>query len=339
MKRFPFLPSLSPYLTRLSIFLALFGAFLLPGTSAGAKPAKSYSVADLKSADDCRAALKGDTAEMVRRKAFKKLLYSQDNFEEAVALGLKDRDGQIRRTAIYELFMKDRSRALPVMKEMLNDPDPSVCIMILELSRSLEDKAVSEELAGKVLRDSKVPEVRKAASRVLGFNFFKEPKLYSNDPANDHEVICLQTIDLPKTGWRLKLDESEIGHRAKQPYFLENLDDSDWQPISIGLSWEKQGIVYDGIAWYRLKITLPEMPAGAQAAELHFFGVDECAWVWVNGGYVGQHNMGTRGWNIPFKVECTKELHWGKENTIVVRVEDAEQAGGIYKGIALEVLK
>ncbi|MBR4675331.1 MAG: HEAT repeat domain-containing protein [Victivallales bacterium] len=276
---------------------------------------------------------------VLRRKAFKKLLYSAETFEKAVAFGLKDRDAQIRRIAIYELFMHDRKRALPVMHKMVADDSPEVCIMVVELARALEDKGEREAIAEKVLAASKVSEVRKAASRALGFDFFREVTLYSSNPANDHEVVTLKAIELPKNGWLFKTDESEMGHRGEKPFFLETLDDSEWRPISIGLSWERQGIPYDGIAWYRLKLKLPEKPEGAQASELHFLGVDEAAWVWVNGTFVGQHNLGTRGWNIPFKVDCTKELRWGAENSIVVRVEDAEQAGGIYKGIILEVLK
>ena len=210
------------------------------------KQTSSFTVAGLKTIKDCWAALKGDSDEVVRRKAFKKLLYSQESFEEAVAFGLKDRDGQIRKVSIYELFMKDRDRALSVMRTMIHDSDPMVCVMVIELSRSLEDKSVMTELATEVLQSSKIPEVRKAASKALGFDFFKEVKLYSNNPANDHEVICLQTIELPKTGWRLKLDESEVGHRPKNRFFAEKLDDSDWRPIEIGLSWEKQGVIYDG---------------------------------------------------------------------------------------------
>lgn len=289
--------------------------------------------------DDSWAILRGNTDVVLRRKAFKRLLYSEATFEKAVSFGLADDDSQIRKTCLYELFMKDRGRALPVMHKMVADDSPEVCIMVVELARALEDKTEREAIAMKMLATSKVSEVRKAASRALGFDFFREVTLYSSNPANDHEVVTLKTIELPKDGWRFKTDESEVGHRGEQPFFLEKLDDSEWHPISIGLSWEKQGIPYDGIAWYRLKLTLPEKPEGAQASELHFFGVDECAWVWVNGTYVGQHNLGDRGWNIPFKLDVTKELRWGQENLIVVRVEDSAQAGGIYKGITLEVLK
>ena len=289
--------------------------------------------------DDSWATLRGQSDMVLRRKAFKRLLYSPESFEEAITFGLKDKDAQIRRISLYELFMKDRRRALPVMHKMVADASPEVCIMVMELARALNDKKETETLAEKVLAASKIPEVRKAASKALGFDFFKEVTLYSSNPANDHEVLVLKAIELPKDGWRFKIDESEVGHHGDKPFFLEALDDSDWQPISIGLSWERQGIQYDGIAWYRLKLKLPEKPEGTQASELHFLGVDEAAWVWVNGTFVGQHNLGAKGWNIPFKVDCTKELRWGEENSIVVRVEDSEQAGGIYKNVILEVLK
>ena len=299
-----------------------------------------YSIADLSTPQVCWSVLKSDAGEVLRRKAYKKLLYSPETFDAAVEFGLKDRDSQIRRITLYELFAKDKKRALPVMQQFaVAEEAPDVLIMLIELSSALDDKAAAQAMVEKVFARTKLPEVRKMASRSMGFNFFKDVKLYSSNPANDHEVVCIKAIELPSDGWLFKTDEGETGHRGKNPFFKEKIDEAGWRPSSIGLSWEKQGVVYDGIAWYRLKLDLPEMPEGAQAAELHFLGVDECAWVWVNGSYIGQHNLGLRGWNIPFKLDCTKELRWGQGNTIVVRVEDTQLGGGIYKGIALEVLK
>ncbi len=79
------------------LFLALFWAFGVFGQG------------------DSWATLRGQSDVVLRRKAFKRLLYTPENFEEAIAFGLKDKDAQIRRISLYELFMKDRKRALPVM--------------------------------------------------------------------------------------------------------------------------------------------------------------------------------------------------------------------------------
>ena len=67
-------------------------------------------------------------------------------------------------------------------------------------------------------------------------------------------------------------------------------------------------------------------------------GVDEEAWVWINGEYVGQHAEGPIGWNRPFRFNVAKELKWGETNVLVVRVNDSANGGGIYKGIRLEAM-
>ena len=71
------------------------------------------------------------------------------------------------------------------------------------------------------------------------------------------------------------------------------LDDSTWQPIEAGRSWEGQGHRdYTGFAWYRRRIVIPPgMPAGLDVAhrELALFlpGVDDAAEVYWNGKLVG----------------------------------------------------
>ena len=40
-----------------------------------------------------------------------------------------------------------------------------------------------------------------------------------------------------------------------------------------------------------------------------------------------------------FKLDITKEVKWGAENVLVVRVEDTEGAGGIWKPVTVEVVK
>ncbi len=68
------------------------------------------------------------------------------------------------------------------------------------------------------------------------------------------------------------------------------LDDSRWQPIKVGRSWEGQGHRdYTGFAWYRRHIVVP---AGTPAhAELALFlpGVDDAAEVYWNGRLVGSY--------------------------------------------------
>ena len=73
--------------------------------------------------------------------------------------------------------------------------------------------------------------------------------------------------------------------------------------------------------------------------EICFDGVDECAWVWINGRNVGQHDLGPDGWDKPFTLDITEEVRWGERNQITVRVQDSAYAGGIWKPVRIEVLQ
>jgi hypothetical protein len=73
-------------------------------------------------------------------------------------------------------------------------------------------------------------------------------------------------------------------------------------------------------------------------AELYFPLVDEEAWVWLNGSYVGQRAEGQDAWNKPFYLDITNEILWGKENILTVRVFDSDKAGGICKEPQLHLL-
>ena len=120
--------------------------------------------------------------------------------------------------------------------------------------------------------------------------------------------------------------------------FQTDFDDSGWRSMDIGY-WEFQGVEdYDGIAWYRIRFTLPE-EVDHNAVEIHFDGVDESAWVWLNGIYLGCHDMGEMGVDMPFAMDGTKEARWGGENVLAVRILDTGRAGGITKPVHIEILK
>ena len=113
---------------------------------------------------------------------------------------------------------------------------------------------------------------------------------------------------------------------------------SRWKKIRMGV-WEKQGYPgYDGVAWYQIKFKMPPKME-CNAVEIAFDGVDESAWVWLNGIYLGAHDIGPGGWNKPFAVDCRKEIRWGGENVLTVRVYDAAFSGGIYKPVRVDILK
>ena len=179
-------------------------------------------------------------------------------------------------------------------------------------------------------------DVRRSANRIVDFPFFREVRLLRNDPTHDHEVVTVMSVPLPQEGWRFHTDPMENGHH--KGWFESDFNDSKWKQLKVGV-WETQGYHgYDGIAWYRIRFTMPPKSECA-AVELHFGAVDEAAWVWLNGKFVGQHDIGTSGWDRPFDLNITDEINWDGENVLVVRVEDTAAAGGIWKPVCVNLVK
>lgn len=109
----------------------------------------------------------------------------------------------------------------------------------------------------------------------------------------------------------------------------ENFDDSKWAPIEIGKTWESQGYDYDGLAWYSVCFEASEELVNT-AASIHFDAVDETAWCYLNGQYLGTHD----GWDQAFDLPL-KGLKKGK-NRLAVLVRDINAAGGIWKPVSIQ---
>ena len=102
--------------------------------------------------------------------------------------------------------------------------------------------------------------------------------------------------------------------------------------------WQQAGYDYTGVTWYRRTFDLPEAPENF-AVDIAFGGVDESTWLWVNGEYAGDHDIGPGGWNVPFRRDVTQLLRWGETNHITVRAMNTAHGGGIWKPIDIEVLQ
>ena len=268
-----------------------------------------------------------------RRRAFRKEVRANP---AAAARYLKDPDPEIREYALYLQFKAAQEANLSLMRAALGDPEERIRLMAVQVMTAMLNR--HPELRAdldKVSREDASLEVRNAAGNAT-WPFRRTVKLLRNDPNWDHEITLVKRIDLPKDGWKFQTDPEQNGHWRK--LYDPGLDDAKWGTISL-VHWEKQGHPdYDGVAWYRIKFTAPAKPA-CNAVEIHFAGVDESAWVWLNGIYLGAHNLGAPGWKIPFAVDATREIRWNAENQLTVRVLDRAQAGGIFKPVWIEILK
>lgn len=272
---------------------------------------------------------------VVRRTAARLLVEMGAPAREALAKALDNSDFLVRRAALWAVCDPLTGDSLPHLKKALKDSDPLMRLTAVNLLVQLKPRTKEvNDLLEQARQDESGP-VREVAAQAV-WPFFKETVSIRDRKDWDHDIKVVQTIPLPKDGWRFKTDPKADGHLQK--WFEPTFDDSTWLPISIESAWEEQGQKYDGVAWYRGSFDLPAKPDHL-AAEIAFGAVDEIAWVWINGQYVGQHDLGTEGWDKPFTLDATKELKWGQKNQITVRVYDSAYAGGIWKPVRIEVLK
>ena len=314
--------------------LALLAAgSLLAGEPDGQKLREELS----RSPDRCAEVFQDEKADPVLRRTAFRFLLESPRAEEVLNSGMKDPDTVIRCRSIYELFQRQGVNSYELLKAAaVEEADPQSALILLGCAKNFPDKEKSRELLTVLAQKSKVRDVRRSANRIVDFPFYRENRLLRNDPTHDHEVVTVSTIPLPQEGWRFHTDPMENGHH--KGWFDPAFNDAKWKQLKVGV-WENQGYHgYDGIAWYRIRFTMPPK-SDCAAVEIHFGAVDEAAWVWLNGKFIGQHDIGTMGWDRPFDLNITDEINWDGENVLVVRVEDTAAAGGIWKPVVVNLVK
>jgi len=276
-----------------------------------------------------------------RRQAARKLLELGPEATATVLILLGDADTVIRRNAYRSLRQRLDFEAIPFYKKGLQDESPLVRMVIVEELMAYQPR--SQELMALLRQAAGDPdnEVRKLAAGAF-WSFHRDYLPIRKRPNWDHAIEILQRQALPLDTWLFRPDPGRIGHMEE--WFAPQLDTSSWYASVIGKWWhqalpEKVGH-FEGVAWYRLEFTAPTAPNEEfNEAVLHFAAVDESTWVWVNGHYAGEHDLGTSGWDAPFDIEVGSFLRWGEKNQLSIRVLNASGAGGIYKPVELQILK
>jgi beta-galactosidase len=160
-----------------------------------------------------------------------------------------------------------------------------------------------------------------------------------------------QTLQL-HDGWRF-----QFGGDMEQ-VTASDFDDSHWDAVSLPHSWNRMGNyeperaadtdVRQGIGWYRLQMTGPQIGKGRRAV-IQFDGVGNIADVWVNDVHIGAH----KGAFSRFRFDVTDHLKAGQANLIVVKADNSKPEpgsstehviplggdffihGGLYRGVSL----
>ena len=276
-----------------------------------------------------------------RRQAARQILALGAEANDVVLSLLADQDLVVRRNAHRNLRARFGDQALAYYEKGLQDAEAMVRIVVVEDLIAWQPRTEQVvALLQKATKDSD-NEVRKLAADAF-WDFHRDYLTLRKRPQWDHNIEVKQQQELPTTGWRFMTDPGRNGHVEK--WFAPDFDDSAWHAATIGKWWHEAlpDTVghYEGVAWYRFDFTAPPAPDYEyNEAVLHFHAVDESTWVWVNGQYAGELDIGTAGWNVPFDIEIGSFLNWGGKNKIAVRVLNAAGAGGIYKPVEFQVLK
>lgn len=142
----------------------------------------------------------------------------------------------------------------------------------------------------------------------------------------------------PWSAWRFRADPEDRG--VGENWFAVETDAADWREIPVPAHWSATwNAGYLGHGWYRTAFRFPREWTG-EPLRLSFGGVDEQAWVYVNGVFVGEHSVESEGmdvgrlWNRPFEIEVPPEaIRPGEVNTLMVRVHASRGDGGIHQRV------
>jgi hypothetical protein len=106
--------------------------------------------------------------------------------------------------------------------------------------------------------------------------------------------------------------------------------------INRGVGWEQQGFPgFEGYGWYFQNLEVPDDLAGRKHLYLYFLGVNEQAWVYVNGEFVFERSYASTGKGVgdlagaPFSFDAKRWLEPGVRNRAAVRVTHSSGLGGI----------
>jgi len=151
------------------------------------------------------------------------------------------------------------------------------------------------------------------------------------DMWDEFEHIC----DLP-LHWRFKLDPKETGFQ--NGWHEQSFDDARWPKIEIRQFWEHQGYAYrhyDGSAWYRTDLLVPELPQN-KGIYLAFGAINDEASVYINGQPASSEvaQQGRR-----FLIDVTDLLKSSERSIIAIQVSGKSGLGGIWKNVKLVAAK
>ena len=244
--------------------------------------------------------------------------------------GIKSNDVEIQAKAVYEYFQLKKDAVYPELLRLTNKSSDQLARVLICCAENLKDKNLKAKLLTAIAKGTTSPSAALEANR-KNFSFHKINVRLQDRKDWDFNIEKIMSKKIPENNWKSFYDKDSTGHM--KGFYQVNYNDKNWKKAL------PRTLKYQPLVWYRIKFDAPKKPV-CNAAELNFAGVESAAWVWLNGTFVGARVDGQAAWQKPFALDITKEISWGKENTLVVRVSSADATdSGIFKPITLDVLK
>ena len=113
-------------------------------------------------------------------------------------------------------------------------------------------------------------------------------------------------------------------------------DTAGWEPMELPCYWESQGLMIDGIVWFRREVQIPPEWAGKDLT-LSLGPIDDCDTTYFNGQQVGATGMDTPNyWAVNRAYTVPGSLVKAGRAVIAVRVYDRWLNGG-FAGVAADM--
>ena len=127
--------------------------------------------------------------------------------------------------------------------------------------------------------------------------------------------------------WWEVLEDADPGS-GSDGWTSPSYDDSDWKLAKVPATWQTDDLKdFDGVAWFRAELELPEAWAGKNLI-LELGPIDDFDSTWFNGTKVGSLER-VGNWGTPRKYRVPAAATKVGRNVIAVRVCDLGRAGGI----------
>lgn len=138
-------------------------------------------------------------------------------------------------------------------------------------------------------------------------------------PYTDASLLAKKLSISINGDWHFATDSGDQG--MKEKWYGAGFDDSKWQVLKSGQSWQQQGITHAGFGWYRQQIFVPKEYAGVPLT-LNLAPIPSDDEVWFNGTRVGglsgeykYKNWINRAYTVPPSL-----IKYGENNTIAIRI-------------------